>query len=146
MGIKNIRYGLANIFRDEKYKVIVNMTRLGDGSLRLSRDIRVTAQPESVLILNGYKKAVRLLDSVTYANMPAYVKLIDFKEYQLTEKDPKDTASTLHDFYRSNSIEKYKKGLTKANKIGQMDLKLIGIMVVVIAIAGGFILLFGGSF
>jgi len=146
MGIINIRYGMKNLIMGKNYKLIADVVMIDDGTMRYQYRPQISEAPESVLINNGYKIAYKFNDKLEYAGLPVYLRIKNFKEYQLTDKDPRDTASTLHDFWRSNTIEKYKKGLSKIAKVGQVDIKMIGIIVIVIAIAAGFIFLFGGGF
>lgn len=78
-----------------------------------------------------------------YGNIPVYMRLVGFKEYEIPPNGSKETSYTMHDYYKSNIYEKFKKGLSRLQRV-QLDPKMIGVILVVVAVVAGCVFLFGG--
>ena len=139
-----MKWALYNFIRPKnKVSLKVHLILHGIGS-RYDEHKEITHKTEAELITQGYVRAYGYVDEMRYFGIPVYMKLSNFREYKLDpEKDPRDTSFTLDDFYHSNTTEDFKKGLSKLMRGSQMDIKMIGVIVLVLVIAGGFILLFG---
>ena len=141
-----MKYGLYNLlFPKKRYALKVNLI-LHIGGWKVYDDKReLTKQSEAQLIGDGYIRTYGLVDDFKYIGVPVYTKLSNWREYKLDPvKDARDTSYTLDDFRKSNTTEKFKKGLSKLTKNSSMDIKMIGVIVLVVVIAAGFIFLFGG--
>lgn len=141
-----LKHSLKNLFAKEKTKMKVDWILHGFGSHIYDEKNRFTKETEGELISQGYKRAYGLKDGFGFINVPVYLKKSYFREFQIPEGGPRDTAYTLNDFNHTTAFEQFKKNLTKLTMFGDMQIKTIGVIVVVIAIAAGFILLFGGAF
>lgn len=136
---------IKNLFKSEKTKLKVHWILHGAGS-NVYREVKgLTEETEGQLAMQGYTRCFGLIDDAAYFNVPVYLKLSNFREYQLTEDDCRDNAYTLGDYQRRNTQGKVNKIFSKISSMN-MDKKAIGVIIIVIAIAAGFIFLFGGSF
>lgn len=90
------------------------------------------------LELRGFKRCERLYDSIVWWGVPVYLKLQDFRMYDITaDKEPdgsytysQDTPATLNDFMRSNATEKFIRGMAKTG-LPEMDLQKLVMMGIV---------------
>lgn len=144
MGYKHVVMNMiANITNGEKWKLTVDIERLDNRQSYYQRE-HMTRTPESVLKLNGYVPAYKFKDSLKYFGIPVYMKLKNWEEYAITAEDPQDTAYTLNDFRKSNTAERFKRALSRLVKVNQMDIKVVGLIIVAVAIAGVCIFIFMG--
>lgn len=107
----------------------------------------LTSETESELIIQGYKRAYGLIDDAGYFNIPVYLKLSNFKEYEIPEGGigQRETAYTLGDYKRRNTSGKVKQMFSRITSFGNMDKKAIGVIIIVVCIAAAFVFLFGGA-
>ena len=140
-----MKWAIYNLFKPKnKVSLKIHLIMHGIGN-RYDERRELTHETEEQLIRQGYVPTYGYVDDFEYFGIPVYMKLSNFREYKLDyEKDPRDTSFTLDDFYYSNTTEDFKKGLSKLMRGSPMDIKMIGVIVLVVVIAAGFILLFGG--
>lgn len=97
---------------------------------------RWTDRSASDLYHYGYEKVINMpgYDSLIWWNVPVYIKLIGFQQFDIHAKDEngnflysQDTSGTLHDEMISNATRDFMKGLFKTS-LPTMDLQKIGLM------------------
>lgn len=76
--------------------------------------------------------------------MPVYVRFVNWPQVDARQYGNLETSSTLHDYYKSNAMQKWIRGFTKI-ALDPLDTKtLAGVAVVAVGGILGFFLLMGG--
>lgn len=134
---------IKNLFAKNKTKLKVVLIR---HKYTRKFDIKkeLTRESEADLIAQDFDRCYGLIDDFEYTGVPVYLKLCYFDQFKLDyDQHPRDRSYTLDDFYKSNTVKSFKKGLSKLGMAPNIDMRVIGVIVVVVAIAAGFIFLFG---
>ena len=141
-------HSICNLFRKEKVKYKIHWVAHGLDSDKFSVAAQdLTSETEAQLIIQGYKRAYGLMDEAGYFDIPVYLKLSNFKEFEIPEGGigQLETAYTLGDYKRRNTIGKVKQMFSRVSSFGNMDKKAIGVIIIVVCIAAAFVFLFGGA-
>lgn len=87
----------------------------------------------------GYVRGVKMLDKFAYAPFKAYVKF--YPDLPPVPSDSLETASTLHDHWRSNATKKFLHGMMTKKALAPIETKQI-VMIGIIAAAAAVGILF----
>lgn len=144
-----MKLGFQNMIRSarnkEKVKLKVDYTLHGLGVMKYSPSMELTEKSEEDLIAAGYLPVRGLIDNTDYWNVPVYLKMNNWKVYKIRPEDPQDTSFTLYDFWNSKTLSNFKKALSRLGSVSDLNIKVIGIVaLVIVAVVGAFFLIGGG--
>ena len=91
----------------------------------------------------GFKRAYGFKESLAYTGVKVYVKMVGFKQALPPDHE---TAESLRQFLESHASEGFKKGFAKTSMDPLQMKQIITILPIVIGIAVGLFLFFGGGF
>ena len=138
---KAMKVSLQNLFKKNKTKLKIDLILHGNGIDRYSCKEEWTDESKAELIKKTYRRCKGFKEGSDWFNVPVYMRLIGFHEY---DGGIKETSFTYDDYYRSNALDKFKRGLSKIAR-GQIDGKMVGVIAVVIVIVIGCVFLFMGN-
>lgn len=136
-------------------KLLIDFTlkSYGTGPLKHIKKEEITYKSTSEIIQLGYRECIGYKTDLAYYKMPIYVKFHNFKKYDykngFTDEwgrpvDPEtydgtmypmplDTSATLYDYYKTNALADFKKGMAKVSTLPELDLKMLGTIGIVAA-------------
>lgn len=104
---------------------------------------RWTDLSENTLRLMGYKRAYGFKDKLAFTGVSVYVKMVGFRQAMPPDHE---TAESLRQFLESRASEGFKKGFAKTGMDPLQMKQIIAVLPIVIGIALGLFLFFGGGF
>lgn len=104
---------------------------------------RWTDLSENTLRLMGYKRAYGFKDKLAFTGVQVYVKMVGFRQAMPLDHE---TAESLRQFLESRASEGFKKGFAKTGMDPLQMKQIIAVLPIVIGIALGLFLFFGGGF
>lgn len=117
---------------------------MGKGKPEVHETCRYTKIDQQHLRSQGYLKAEKWMEEMGALGMPVYVRFVNWPQVDAKQYGNLETSSTLHDYYKSNAMQKWIRGFTKI-AFDPLDTKtLAGVAVVAVGGILGFFLLMGG--
>lgn len=102
------------------------------GEMRYRTNLRFMPCGAATMRALGYIKGYNMFDNLSLWGFPVWVR---FKGFDMIDKPVDEsgranmeTSSTLEDFYMSDSMDKFVKGMTTGIKLPPMDMKKMGLI------------------
>lgn len=140
------------LYRKWKKQVILITYNVNPKTMYFDESLSFASLTEAQARGMGYLRGRKIKDELKYATFPIYVKWSPDIEpmvpsvYDLDLKadvENRETSSTLYDHFKSNSVEKFLKGMTTKTSLPAIDQKKLLMLAAIVigAIVGVYIIL-----